>query len=368
MNQILQALMALDGRLSKLESGATSTGGKPHIQSTSSTVNLHEGDPFTINGQNLFAAGMNTVQVALGAAVTQVTQFIFQTDSQLIFNIPPMGAQVGGSQVTVQVVSPTQGSDSVSFLLLPAAVTIPTGDIRIQIAAPPNTTFNAGTGGNPATYTLNYTLNANTTLGDTYDLLPTVTGNGWTITPDVPSVFIDKAPSLSQPTIKTGTLKLSIPSGATGSGTLKFEVRSRLNPSGLDKTSLPAVIPVGGTVPLSAGIGIVAKPGPNDVDGSGNLLVPAGSVGLTLNFLVTVTNAPKDYLLAYRFDNDPGNWQTPTPPNSTKVTISQANVGAPVSVVIRTNANAQPSNLYFKVTQSDDQNTVTEVFYPVRVK
>ncbi len=368
MNEILQALTDLDNRLSKLEGGVSGTGGKPHIDNTSSTANVHEKDLFTINGENLFAAGMNAVQIVLAGSVTPVTQFTVHTDSQLVFNIPPVFAQPSGSQVTLQVVSPTQGSDSVSFTLFPALVTVPTGDVRIQLSAQPNTVFNAGTGGNPATYTLNYTLNANTTLGDTYDLLPTITGSGWTITPDVPSVFIDAAPSLTQPTIKTGTLKLSIPSGATGQATLKLEVRSRLNPTGLDKSSLPAVIPVGGTVPLSAGIGIVAKPGPNDVDANGNLLVPAGPAGLTINFLVTVTNAPKDYLLSYRFDNDPVDWQAPTPPNSNKVTINTANLGTPISVVVRTVANAQPSNLYLKVTQSDDPNTVTEVFYPVRVK
>lgn len=368
MNQIIQTLASLDGRVTKLEAGTSSTPGKPHIEDFSPKSNLHEGDPLTLTGQNLWAAGMNTVSVLLGSAITQVPKFIAQSDSQLIFNIPPVFAQPGGSQVSVQVSSPTQGADSISFTLLPAVVTIPNGDIRVQLSALPNTVFNAGTGGNAANYTLNYTLNANTNLGDTYDLLPTISGAGWAVTPDVPSVFLAAAPSLIQPTIKIGTLQLSIPSGATGQATLRLEVRSRLNPTGLDKSSLPAIIPVGGTVPLSNGIGIVAKPGVNDVDGAGNLLVPAGPVGLTLNFLVTVTAAPKNYLLAYRFDNDPNNWQAPIPPNSTQVTIGQPNLGTPISVVIRTNANAQPSNIYLKVTQSDDPSVVTEVFYPVRVK
>ncbi|HEV3037500.1 MAG TPA: IPT/TIG domain-containing protein [Candidatus Angelobacter sp.] len=363
MNQLLQALAALDGRVTKLESGVGSTGSKPRIQDFSPKLNLHEGDTLTMTGQNLWAAGMNSVSVLVGSAVTPVITFISQSDSLLVFKIPGVFAQPGGTPVSVQVVSPTQGSDSISFTLLPAVISVPTGDIRVQLSTPPNTVFNA-----PGTYALNYTLNANTTLGDTYDLKTSVSGAGWVLTSDVPSLVIEAAPSLTQPTIKKGSLQLTIPNGAVGSSNLSLEVKSRLNPTGLDKFSPTAVIPVGGQVLLSSGIGIVAKPGVGDLDGSGNLLVPATPAGLTINFLVTVTTAPKDYLLAYRFDNDAANWQAPTPPNSTKVTINQSNLGTPISVVVRVAAGAQPSNLYLKVTQSDDPTVVTEVFFPVKVK
>ncbi|MGZ4843219.1 MAG: IPT/TIG domain-containing protein [Candidatus Angelobacter sp.] len=363
MNQILQALAALDGRVAKLESGVGSTGGKPRIQDFTPKTNLHEGDTLTITGQNLWAAGMNSVSLLVGSAITPVITFISQSDSLLVFKIPGVFAQPTGTPVSVQVVSPTQGSDSISFTLQAAVVSVPTGDIRVQLSTPPNTTFNA-----PGTYPLNYTLNANTTLGDTYDLKTSVSGAGWTLTPDVTSLFIDAAPSLTQPTIKKGVLQLTIPGGATGSSNLSLEVKSRLNPSGLDKFSPTAVIPVGGQVLMSSGIGIVAKPGASDVDVNGNLLVPATAGGLTINFLVTVATAPKDYLLAYRFDNDAANWQAPTPPNSTKVTIGAPNLGTPISVVVRVTAGAQPSNLYLKVTQSDDPTVVTEVFFPVKVK
>ena len=363
MNQLLQALAALDGRVSKLESGVGSTGGKPHIQDFTPKTNLHEGDTLTITGQNLWAAGMNSVSVLVGSAITPVITFISQSDSLLAFKITGVFAQPSGTPVSVQVASPTQGSDSISFLLQPAVVSVPTGDIRVQLSTPPNTVFNA-----PGTYTLNYALNANTTLGDTYDLKTSVAGTGWTLTPDVTSVFIDAAPSLTQPIIKKGSLQLTIPGGATGSSNLSLEVKSRLNPTGLDKFSPTAIIPVGGQVLMSSGIGIVAKPGVNDVDPSGNLLVPATPGGLTINFLVTVATAPKDYLLAYRFDNDAGNWTAPIPPNSSKVTIGAPNLGTPISVVVRVVAGAQPSNLYLKVTQSDDPTVVTEVFFPVKVK
>ncbi len=379
MNQLLQALTALDGRVTVLEAGGTtSTNGRPKIGDFSPKTDLHEGDPLTITGQNLWAAGLNTVSVLMGSSVTPVTNFDARSDSLLIFKIPGVFAQSSGSQVSVQVVSPSQGGDSISFTLFPAKTNIPKGDIRVQLSSPPNITFNAGTGGNAAVYTLSYTLNANTTLDDTYDLIPSVDGVGWqtVILDDTSSppqvehsatVFIKAAPSLSQPTIVKGHFQLSIPSGATGSANLLLEVRSHLNPAGLDKFSAKAVIPVGGKVLLSDGIGIVPSPGSN-VDSNGNFLVPAGAIGATLNFIVTTANAG-NYLLGYRFDNDTGNWHAPVPPNSSEIDGLVANVGTPISVVVRVDSgSAQPSNLYLAVTKKDDSSVATEVFYPVKVK
>jgi hypothetical protein len=361
MNQIIQALSNLDARVTTLEGSGATTTGAPKIQSYSPTTNIHVGDQFTVNGQNLWAAGMNAVFITMGGTATRVTQFSTQNDTQLVFNIPAVSVQPAGSQVTVQVVSPTQGSDSASFILLPAAVTIPTGQIRIQLSSLPGATFN------PGNNKLSYTISATTTLDDTYDLIPTVDGTGWTVTMldklgapiSNATLFIAAAPSLTQPTTATGSLQLTIPNGATGSANLVLEVRSHLNPTGLDPHSPKAAIPVGGTVLLSSGIGIVPQPNPGDLDSSGNLLVPVTS--LQLNFAVTVTTAGA-YTLVASFDNDAGHWSATIP---SPVTFPAANFPTPINAIITPQKGAKPSNLFLTITQVANNLVATQVFYPV---
>jgi hypothetical protein len=362
MNQIIQALSSLDTRVTALEGAGVTTAGAPDIQSYSPTTNLHVGDQLTVAGQNLWAAGMNAVFITLSGTSTRVTQFATQNDTQLVFNIPAVSVQPTGSLVSLQVVSPTQGSDSVSFTLLPAAVTVPTGGLRIQLAAASGTTFNA-----PGTYQLSYTINATTTLGDTYDLIPAVVATpniaGWAVTmlnsSNAPvsnaTLYIAAAPSLTQPTIVTGNLQLTIPSGATGSAALTLEVKSHLNPTGLDKTSPTVTVPVGGTVLLSSGIGIAPEPNAGELDASGNLLVPI--TGLQLSVDVTITT-PGSYSNVITFDNS--SWsaivQSPFPyPAGTTA----------IQVMITPSAGAQPSNLYITITSLANSSVATQVFYPV---
>jgi hypothetical protein len=371
MNQILQALSSLDTRVSKLEGATTGATGAPHIQSISPLSGVHVGDLLTVTGTNLWAAGMNVAFIDLNGTLTRVTQFTTQSDSQLVFNIPPVFVQGGGSSVFLRVVSPTQGSDSVQFTLLPAAVTIPHGQVQIQLAAPPNTVFNAP-GSGVTNYILSYTIAANTDLGDTYDLNPTISAAGWStaivdgggaVIPNA-TLYIEAAPSLSQPTIKRGSLQLSIPAGATGSAKLVLTVVSHLNPGGLTVPSPTAIIPVGGSVLLSNGIGVMPQPRPSDVDSSGNLLVPITS--LPLRFQITVA-ATGQYNLSYRFDNDAAHWTASVP---SSITIGTANLPTPISTTITPNPGAQASNFYLKVALQGDTtgNVITEVFYPVVLK
>src|SRR5260370_41820455 len=103
MNQIIQALLNLDARVSKLEGAGVGTAGAPKILSYSPTNNLHIGDLLTVTGQNLWAAGMNAVFITMGGTSTRVTQFATQNDTQLVFNIPAVAVQPTGSLVTLQV-------------------------------------------------------------------------------------------------------------------------------------------------------------------------------------------------------------------------------------------------------------------------
>jgi hypothetical protein len=368
MNLVIGAIADLETRVSKLEGAATSTAGVPHILTISPQANVHVGDSMTVTGTNLWASGLNVAYIDLNGTLTQVTRFSSQSNTQLTFTIPAVFVQAGGSSVFVRIVSPTLGSDSAQFTLFPAAVTIPNGIITVQLSALPNTVFNAP-GSGVSNYTLNYTISANTNLGDTYDLKPTVTGAGWSaaiLSSGNPvtnaTLYIPAAPSASQPVILTGSLQLSIPAGATGSANLVLTVVSHLNPSGLTVPSPTAVIPVGGSVLLSNGIGVMPQVPAANLDASGNLLVPVA--GLQLKFLITVTNVGL-YNLSYSFNNS--GWTASVPKT---IQINAANSPVPLNTVITPIAGATPSNFSLTVALSTDTsgNVVTQVFYPVVLK
>jgi hypothetical protein len=365
MNQVIGALTDLDTRVSKLEGTATTTAAAPHILTISPQSNVHVGDSMTVTGTHLWAAGLNAVYIDLNGTLTQVTSFTTQSDTQLTFNIPTVFVQAGGSSVYLRVISPTLGSDSAQFTLLPATVTIPTGEITVQLSALPNTVFNAPATG-VSNYTLNYRISANTTLGDTYSLNPTVTAPGWSaaiLNSGIPVanaiLYIPAAPSASQPSISTGSLQLTIPAGATGSANLVLTVVSHLNPSGLTVSSPTAVVPVGGSVLLSNGIGVMPEPPAANLDANGNLLVPVA--GLQLRFLITVTTVGL-YNLSYSFNNS--GWTASVP---TTIQINTANLPTPLATVITPSAGAAPSNFSLTVALSTDTTgtVITQVFYPV---
>jgi hypothetical protein len=368
MNQVIQAILDLNNRVSALEGAATTTAAAPKILSISPQSNVHVGDLMTVTGTNLWAAGVNSVYIDLNGTLTKVSSFTTQSDTQLSFNIPAVFVQAGGSSVFLRIISPTLGSDAAQFTLLPAAVTIPTGQLTVQLSAQPNTVFNAP-GSGVSTYTLNYMIMANTNLGDTYSLTPTVSGTGWSaaiLSSGAPvqnaTVYIPAAPSASQPSVVTGSLQLSIPAGATGTANLVLTVASHLNPSGLTVPSATAVIPVGGSVLLSNGIGIMPEPPSGSLDTNGNLLVPIG--GLQLRFMITVTTVGL-YNISSNFSN--GGWSANVP---SSIQINTANLPTALNTLITPTAGAAPSNFSLTLALSTDTTgtVITEAFYPVVLK
>jgi hypothetical protein len=326
----------------------------------------HVGDSMTATGRSLWGGGSNAVYINFNGALTPVTNFTTQTDSKLVFTIPAVFVPTGGSSVYLLVESLTQGVASAEFTLLPEAITVPTGEIQIQLAAPPATVFNAPSTG-VSNYLLSYAISANTDLSDTYSLTPAIDAAGWsaaifdkTTNQVIPNatVAIAAAASASQNTIVQGNLQISIPAGATGSANLTLTVAS-LAPAGLTKSSPTAVIPVGGSVLLSSGIGVMPDPAPGNLDANGNLLVPLA--GLQLNFFLTVAVAGT-YDLTYSFDNS--DW---TAIVQSSIPIAVANQPATLSTVITPNAGAAPSNFYLTVALSTDTTgtVATKVFYPV---
>jgi hypothetical protein len=360
-NQVLSTLQSHEDRISALE-GATSGDGAPLIFSYTPASSIHVQDEFTLFGQNFGLPGTAVVTIDS----SRVTTFeVGSNDGLLKFQIPPIVVN-GGKNVTLTVTT-SKGSKSISFFLLPAQSTTPTGDLAVAITAPSNTTFAAG-----KSFTLNYTITATTTLSDTYDLLPAVSVAGWQsnivdssgAVISNPTVFIGQAQSANKPVILAGNIQVVIPSGATGSANLTLTVRSQLNPTGLVQTSGNFAVVIGSSPVSSPNITVVpAAMPPRDYASDGRtLLVPTGVVGLSITFNVSVTATATNYAAAARVDTDSAHWHLQV---TSPVAISAGTTPIAVPVTVNVDSGAAPSNLYLKIT-SPDGTQATEVSVPIQ--
>jgi hypothetical protein len=358
VNKIIQALSDIDARLRNLETGTLPGTGTPSINPLSQT-SLHVNDQIILTGQNLWAAGLNSVFLEVDSTSTRISQFLTATDTQLVFTIPTVAVNPGGSAALLRVVSPTHGSGTVNFTLLPAAVTIPTGQLLVSLAGPSGS---VATGSN----TFSYTITATTTLADTYDLLPAVDAAGWQLTADAPTVDIPKASSPSQPVTKTGKLTLVIPSTATGSGHVRVTVRSRLNPLGLVTTSTDVLVTIGQSVVSSPDIKVSFDKTSATLDTDGKTVLVSASSGTFVGFNVAVTTTG-GYTYSTKFDTDATQAHWHAAAVGAPTTLSGGASPATIPVQITVDSSSTPtSNLSFRVTSGADTTKATEVSIPVK--
>jgi len=358
MNQIIQALSEIDARVRNLETGILPVAGTPNINPLSQTT-LHVNDQIILTGQNLWAAGLNSVFLEVDSISTRISQFLTATDTQLVFTIPTVPANAGGSPALLRVVSPTHGSGTVNFTLMPVAVTIPKGQVLVSVVGPSG---NVATGSNMFTYT----ITATTTLADKYDLLPAVDAAGWQLTADAPTVDIPKAASASQPVTKTGTLTLVIPSTATGSARVRLTVRSRLNPSELVATSTDVLVTIGQSVVSSPDIKVSFDKTSATLDTDGKTVLVSASSGTFVGFNVAVTTTGS-YTYSTKFDNDTtqSHWHAAVVGAPTTLSGGASPASIPVQITVDS-SSAPTSNLFFRATSGADTTKATEVSIPVK--
>jgi hypothetical protein len=347
-NSIVDELEALDARLANLEESAPG-GGPPLIKSLDPSGPLTMGDTLRIIGNNL---GTSTL-VSVTIANDPVTNFLSGSgDSILIIKIPPiLGIPDAGKDVDL-VVTNTRGSDSARFKLLPGETTVLSATLTVTNTAVPQKEIKA----DGSSYDYTFTISAVSSMDEVYDLNPTVDKSGWEVTvikdgAEITELQIQK--SQPSPSTRDVIVRVTIPTGATGTGNLRLGLASQKFPT-VTGTSSVVPIAIGSTPgPVSTAITFATPsviPGANFVNGE--VLV---STTAKVTYRITATLAdPGDYVInSPQILNDSGGLWTAVAKNDPMTfTTSQKDDTKIVIVDLTAKALAPTTSLVIKVTKA----------------
>jgi hypothetical protein len=247
-----QLLGSFDSRISALEASIGASSGAIVITGLSPTGPLHMGDKVTVLGQNF---GMpSEVTVTVGGVPVSGSSFLPGSGNYaLIFQIPPVqGIPPQGQVVNLIVSNPTSAAPPYPFTLLPYALTIPTGQVLVNMTGAPGVgTITAGN-----SYNFTFTLTASTSLADVYTLAAsldaTSSAAGWTATAvdssgqPLKQISIAQGQNTTTPVNVMVTVPAAAAAGSAAHVTLT--VTSSTNPTGLIGSGSTTVT-VGGNPP-----------------------------------------------------------------------------------------------------------------------
>lgn len=300
-NNIISTLLALDARLTALESVTPGGGGQLAITSLSATT-LNVGDPLTIFGVNFGQPSRNAVTLSINGQTTLVpagSYDLASDDKHLRFPIPVVGGLGSGGLVHMQVLNPN-GQDARDITVNPSVPTLPTGNLAVTLADFKNNNSASNQVDSPGSFLLTFNIKAFTTRQDNYNLL---------LTPSVgTAVYVDDSQNPISPAVvplpvtqSAGhgvdvKVRLTLPTGIAvhTKGSVTLQATSQLNPTGVQQTSGPQPFSVGDPIPTMGTIGL-ATTGATGVtngtfDSQGALNVTAG-VECTLDL---IANMPAD--------------------------------------------------------------------------
>jgi hypothetical protein len=280
-----QILGSFDVRISTLEAASGISGGQMVITGLSPSGPLHMGDQLTVMGQN-FGLPSQVVVTIDGARVDGSNFLAGSGNNVLIFQIPAVqGVPPQGRLVTLVVSNPTSAAQF-PFTLFPFAVTIPTGQLFVNMtSAPAVGTITAGN-----SYVFIFTVTADTSLADSYSLAASLDASskaaGWTAVPVDPTSVntMNQVPiPQGQNTTTQVGVKVTVPAAAAVGATaqVSLSVTSMLNPVGLNGSGSTS-ISVGSAPPPPNPIAISAA-GASAKDSTGAPLQGASFVGNTIS-------------------------------------------------------------------------------------
>lgn len=347
-NSLVDELVALDARLADLEENVPG-GGPPVIKSLDPSGSVKMGDTLRIIGNNL---GTSTL-VSVTIADVAVSSFLSgSSDSILIIQIPPiLGIPNAGKDVDL-VVTNTKGSDSARFTLLPGETTTLSATLTITNTSVPNKQINA----DGSSYDYAFTISAVTSLDETYDLNPTIDKTGWTavvIKDGVQITELSIQKSQPSPSTRDVVVRVTIPTGSTGTGNLKL---------GLVSQKFPTVSGTSSLVPITVG----STPGPvtTDITFSSPSVIPgANLVGgevlvsttakVVYRIIATLASAG-DYVISSPqiADDGGGLWTAVAKNDPMTFTTFGPNETKTVIVDLTAKASAPTTTLVVKITKS----------------
>jgi hypothetical protein len=301
-----QILGSFDSRISALEASLGASSAAIVITGLSPAGPLHMGDTLTVLGQNFGLPSQVTVTVG-GVAVSGSSFLPGSGNNALVFQIPPVqGIPPQGQTVNLIVSNPTSSAPPYPFTLFPYALTIPTGQILVNMTgAPAVGTITAGN-----SYSFQFTLTSSTSLSDVYKLAATLdaasTAAGWSVaTVDSsgnPLSTVTIAPG--QNIVTTVGVMATIPAAAAAASTgqITLTVTSSTNPTGLVGSGSTTVT-VGGAPPppntITVAIVGVSATGLSGATNSGNnsITLPHGTTTavVAVSLLVPDTTSSSQY-------------------------------------------------------------------------
>jgi len=232
LNQTLIDVADLQIRVATLENSVISNK-ETKITDLLPTANRHIGDTLHIIGEGFNAPTGTTVTIDNIGVQTAPGGNL---DREIVVTIPNLqGVPEAGRNVTL-IVTNANGTAKRDFVVIPAVVTVPEGQIFVVMSEPPaDTRLLAG-----QSYTFTYTVQAIANLDETY-LLTASIDTGWTTqivnaadSPITGEVQIPAAPPPAGAT-QTVRVRVSIPLGVPDetTGLLRLTVTSRRNPAEL---------------------------------------------------------------------------------------------------------------------------------------
>ncbi|MBF8294347.1 MAG: hypothetical protein HW389_892 [Bacteroidetes bacterium] len=370
INGIIDALLALDTRIAKLEA-AGAGGGAPIITALNPDPTQEEvrmGDELRIIGKNLSTSTLVSVTIG-GEDVKQYKQG--SSDSLLIVDIPTiLGIPDEGDDVDL-VVTNTQGYDVETFTLLPGETTTLSATLTVTNTVVPTEVITA----DGSTYDYTFTISALTTLDEDYTLVPSIDPTSWSVEAvdsqgtEITEISIPK----SQPTASTHTVivRVTVPVGATGSAKLKLTLVAK---------NFPTVTGFSGNVDISVGstpdevTDAFEFTDPNAIpsgsfDTNGNLLVASGS---KVTYLLPVR--PKDagkYLIAEPvIENDPNKyWEAKVLNSPTDFTTSTPDEPKTIKIELKaTSSSAPETSMVVRVSKFSDSTVFAERDQTIKLK
>jgi hypothetical protein len=234
MNRMMHELQAQDVRLTKLETaGPVVVGPTPPVitgLSPSAATGVHVGEDLHLLGQGFGLPTQNVITID-GIRITTINS---GSDTELVFTVPNLQGVGTGKAVAITLSNPA-GSASTATTVLPAVITIPSGQVFANLS--PTSPPTSPVAGQSFTYV--FDVKGIVDLDETFTLAATAvttTGQQWTATivdasdnPLVPAeIFLAKATPPAS-TTQQARVRVAIPSG-TAIGTtasLKLSVTSK---------------------------------------------------------------------------------------------------------------------------------------------
>ncbi len=368
MNRILNELDSLETRTTALEGGGGGGSGAPIINAPPPPASVRMGDELRIIGKNFGLPAQNVVTMD-GATVTQFKAG--SNDGLLIFDVPAVqGVPQQGKTVTLTL-SNAKGFASTTILLLPFQPTIPTGSLVVSMSqAPADPALLAG-----QSYIFVFTIQAITTMAETYTLTPSIDQAGWQAlavdnmgNPLSPAeIQIPQGPPPVGVSV-TARVRVSIPVGATAgtSAQLRLTVTSKQNPLNLTRTSANVPITVGSAPPPVQDKIIVTLLGTmGGTESGGAVVVPQNDTLIAVNFKVTIKD-PGIYTIALpTIQNNLGNlWRTQLMGSQT-INSTTPNATPTVQIGVAAKSGAAPTNLVVRVSSAADPTIFGEIQQPI---